>query len=216
MAEYIIQYIAVLDILLGLINYTPKHFYLINYVILIGKYFIAKCKRNGINLLFNEYKYTLKWKLTLDKNVYLKRCKLHVFEEKFAILHDALRHIRKYKYTSRKSRDNTIFLLSNLYVAFFYTEQAMFKNNCCKSSFVLSKKIVFLLLCYIPLYNQKKIKYKKKKKLCRAYLCMVYIKLILSLCSTISRCLYQLKIASWRLTLPLHHHCPCLFHKESL
>ena len=49
---------AVLDILLGLINYTPKHFYLINYVILIGKYFIAKCKRNGSDLLFNEYKYT--------------------------------------------------------------------------------------------------------------------------------------------------------------
>ena len=51
---------AVLDILLGLINYTPKHFYLINYVILTGKYFIAKCKRNGSNLFFNDYKYTLK------------------------------------------------------------------------------------------------------------------------------------------------------------
>ena len=84
---------AVLDILLGLINYTPKHFYLINYVILIGKYFIAKCKRNGSNLLFNDYKYTLKWKLSLDKNVYLKHKKLHVFEEKFAILHDALLHM---------------------------------------------------------------------------------------------------------------------------
>ena len=84
---------AVLDILLGLINYTPKHFYLINYVILIGKYFISKCKRNGSNLLFNEYKYTLKWKLSLDKNIYLKRYKLHVFEEKFDFLFDALRHM---------------------------------------------------------------------------------------------------------------------------
>ena len=70
----------------------PKHCYLINYVILTGKYFTDKCKENGSNLLFNVYKYTLKWKLSLDKNVYLNRYKLHVFEEKIAILHDALVH----------------------------------------------------------------------------------------------------------------------------
>ena len=74
---------AVLDILLGLINCTPKH--LVNYVTLTSKYFIVKCKRNGSNLLFNDDKYTLKWKLSLDKNVCLKCYKLHVFKEQFAI-----------------------------------------------------------------------------------------------------------------------------------
>ena len=51
--------------LLGLINHIPKYFYLMNFVILTGKYFVAKCKRNGRNLLFNDYKYTLKWELSL-------------------------------------------------------------------------------------------------------------------------------------------------------
>ena len=128
---------AVLDILLGLINYTPKHFYLINYVILIGKYFISKCKRNGSNLLFNEYKYTLKWKHSeMETKMFTSNVINYMYSRKNLLFYMMHLDICKYKYASRKSRDN-ILLLSNLYVVFFYTEQAMFKNNCCKCSFVL-------------------------------------------------------------------------------
>ena len=77
----------------------------------------------------------------LRQNVYLKHYKLHVFEEKFAISHDA-----QYKYACCKSRDNIILLLSNLYVVFFYTEQAMFKNNCYKCSFVLLEKLLYFFI----------------------------------------------------------------------
>ena len=46
---------TVLEVLLGLINLNPKFFYVVNLVVLLGKQFISRCKRNKKLILFIAY-----------------------------------------------------------------------------------------------------------------------------------------------------------------
>ena len=46
---------TVLEVLLGLINLNPKFFYVVNLVVLLGKQFISRCKRNKKIILFTVY-----------------------------------------------------------------------------------------------------------------------------------------------------------------
>ena len=82
--------LTVLTVLLGVLNYEPDHFHAINYVILIGKYFICQSKKNQKDLFFYNYLYTLKSKLDIDKTVYFQNNRQEVFANRFSILSDNL------------------------------------------------------------------------------------------------------------------------------
>ena len=82
--------LTVLNVLLGVLNFEPDHFHAINYVILIGKYFICQSKKNQKDLFFYNYLCTIKSKLNIDKRVYFQSNRQEVFAKRFSILTDNL------------------------------------------------------------------------------------------------------------------------------
>ena len=77
--------LTVLEVLLG-INTFVKHLYIpINYILLIGKYFIYKCKNNDRELFFNSFLYTMKY-LNIEKNISINQGNIEKFDLKYAKL----------------------------------------------------------------------------------------------------------------------------------
>ena len=76
---------TVLEVLLGLINLNPKFFYVVNLVVLLGKQFISRCKRNKKLILYTVYLDLIKDMIVVfEQNANVKDEK-ESFMEKFVI-----------------------------------------------------------------------------------------------------------------------------------
>ena len=64
--------LTVLEVLFGVLTSDPKDWFSINFIILMGKQFIAKCKKNNKALFFKNFLEYLKWVLKLEEGVYIK------------------------------------------------------------------------------------------------------------------------------------------------
>ena len=62
----------------------PKYWFPINFVLLTGKNFIYKCKKN--NFLQN-----LTWNMKLEEGIFIKQGKLSTFNDRYKILFDSLK-----------------------------------------------------------------------------------------------------------------------------
>ena len=82
--------LTILEVLLGVINCDPRYYYIINYVIIIGKYYISQSKKKQKDISFFNFLHTLKQKLRLDERVHIKQDCLPRFVEKFGILSDSI------------------------------------------------------------------------------------------------------------------------------
>ena len=82
--------LKVLGVLLGVVNFDVHYCHVINYVILMGKYFIYKSKKKQKDLFFYNFQYTLRSRLQIDEKVYVQQGRLDLFEKKFGILLDNL------------------------------------------------------------------------------------------------------------------------------
>ena len=71
-------------------NFDTNHYHAINYVILIGKYYICQSKKKGKDLFFLNFLHTLKCKLKVDEIVYDQRDKKDLFVKRFSISMDNL------------------------------------------------------------------------------------------------------------------------------
>ena len=81
---------TVLEVLLGSVNCNKFSYHMINTVILIGKYFIKLCKTNHNDMFFNAFLHTLKYFLTIEKNIYSAKNILPIFNERYIALFDKL------------------------------------------------------------------------------------------------------------------------------
>ena len=77
---------TILNVLLGVINFDTNHYHAINYVILVGKYFICQSKKKERDLFFFNFLHTLKCKLKIDEIVYIQRNRKDLFVKQFSIL----------------------------------------------------------------------------------------------------------------------------------
>ena len=82
---------TVLEILFGVINAEPKYWFPINFVLLTGKNFIYKCKKNNKELFLNNFLQNLTWNLKLEEGIFIKQGKLSTFNERYKILFDSLK-----------------------------------------------------------------------------------------------------------------------------
>ena len=87
---YVSKKLSVLDVLFGLINVNNDEFYWLNFAILIGKYFISKCKRNKSELNFQYYINMLKNRISIDKLIYNKQDRGTIFDARFMYLYNML------------------------------------------------------------------------------------------------------------------------------
>ena len=67
-----------------------KYWYMVNYIIIIGKYFIYKSRKNGEHLFFANFQKYLKWKLKLEQGVFISQGRLGIFEARLGLLYDNL------------------------------------------------------------------------------------------------------------------------------
>ena len=81
-------YLAVLDVLFGILNADPMYYYLLNYVILSTKYFIFTTKKQNEDLFFLKFLHTLKMRLALDKKLFKEKVKTEAFAERFDLLYE--------------------------------------------------------------------------------------------------------------------------------
>ena len=79
---------TVLEILFGVIRSDPKLRFSINFVILIGKSFVSKCKKNNQELFFSNFLEKLKLMVILEEGVYIRQGKSVTFNERYSLLHD--------------------------------------------------------------------------------------------------------------------------------
>ena len=82
---------TVLEILFGVINMEPKYWFPINFVLLTGKNFIYKCKKNNKELFLNNFLQNLTWNLKSEEGIFIKQGKLSTFNERYKILFDSLK-----------------------------------------------------------------------------------------------------------------------------
>ena len=82
--------ISVLEALFGIINVDKDQFYWLNFIILIAKYFISKCKQNVRELSLESFMKVLKSKISMEKIIYHKRDREHLFNERFLYLYNVL------------------------------------------------------------------------------------------------------------------------------
>ena len=78
---------TVLEVLLGCINCNKYFFYIINSVILIGKYSIKTCKQNQNDMFFSVFLQTLRYFLNIEKNIYSSKDSLSVFNDMYGVLY---------------------------------------------------------------------------------------------------------------------------------
>ena len=83
--------LSILEVLLGCINVSEEYFYILNYSILYGKYFINKCKKSQTELRWNHFCNILKNSLITDHLSYINQGKEHAFCRKFGMLLENLR-----------------------------------------------------------------------------------------------------------------------------
>ena len=82
--------LTVLEVLLGFLNFDSNFYYSINYVIIIAKFYLNKAKKNGKQILFLYFLYTLRDKLILEEKVYVKQDRSKVFSDRFGKLIESL------------------------------------------------------------------------------------------------------------------------------
>ena len=82
---------TVLEVLLGLINLNPKFFYVVNLVVLLGKQFISRCKRNKKLILFIAYLDLIKETLVVMEQSTNIKDENESFMEKFGLLKCVIR-----------------------------------------------------------------------------------------------------------------------------
>ena len=73
--------LTVLEVLLGFLNFDSDFYYAINYVIIIAKFYLNKAKKNGKQIFFLYFLYTLRDKLILEEKVYIKQDRSKVFSD---------------------------------------------------------------------------------------------------------------------------------------
>ena len=78
--------LTVLEIFFGVLKLDPKDWYTVNFVILIGKKFISKCKKNNKELFFNNFLEYLNWMLSLEEGVYIRQGKSTAFSARYSLL----------------------------------------------------------------------------------------------------------------------------------
>ena len=81
---------SVLETLFGMKNVEKSYYYWLNFVLLVGKYFISKCRKNAVEPCFSGFTKVLKSKIHMEKLIYQKRGKINLFTERFAYLYDNL------------------------------------------------------------------------------------------------------------------------------
>ena len=82
---------TVLEVLLGLINLNPKFFYMVNLVVLLGKQFTSRCKRNKKLILFIAYLDLIKETLVVMEQSANIKDENESFMEKFGLLKCVIR-----------------------------------------------------------------------------------------------------------------------------
>ena len=75
-----------LEVLLGFINLNPKFFYVVNLVVLLGKQFISRCKRNKKLILFVAYLDLIKETLVVMEQSANVKDENESFMEKFGLI----------------------------------------------------------------------------------------------------------------------------------
>ena len=77
------------DILLGILNPNNDiNIDILNYCILVGKWYIYQTKQNNSQIFFFNYLSTLKSKLEILETVYIERNKVKVFTDKWSFVYD--------------------------------------------------------------------------------------------------------------------------------
>ena len=82
--------LTVLEVLLGVVNIDRKYYSVVNYVILIGKYFICKSKKNNKDLFFQNFLKSLKYKINLELGAYISQDRTAAFKDRYGVLHEFL------------------------------------------------------------------------------------------------------------------------------
>ena len=82
--------LTVLEVLLGVVNIDRKYYSVVNYVILIGKYFICKSKKNNKYLFFQNFLKSLKYKINLELGAYISQDRTATFKDRYGVLHEFL------------------------------------------------------------------------------------------------------------------------------
>ena len=75
--------LTVLEVLLGVVNFDAHYCHAVNYVILMGTYFICKSKKKQKDLFFYNFQNILRFRLKTDEKVYVQQDRLDLFEKKF-------------------------------------------------------------------------------------------------------------------------------------
>ena len=73
-----------------MVNIDRKYYSVVNYVILIGKYFICKSKKNNKDLFFQNFLKSLKYKINLELGAYISQDRTAVFKDRYGVLHKFL------------------------------------------------------------------------------------------------------------------------------
>ena len=81
---------TVLEVLFGLVNMEQKYWYMVNYIIIIGKYFIYRSRKNGSHIVFTNFQNYLKWKLKLEQGVFISQGRIGIFKARLGLLYDLL------------------------------------------------------------------------------------------------------------------------------
>ena len=82
--------LSVLGTLFGTTNVCNDQYYWLNFVILIGKYFISKCKKNEVDLCLTGFLKILKSKIAIEKLIYEKSDKNNLFQQRFVYFYNVL------------------------------------------------------------------------------------------------------------------------------
>ena len=75
-----------LEILLGFYYIDKKYYYMLNYLIIYGKYYIFQCRSNRKNPSLRIFLLLVKDRLSLDKYIYISKGKSIQFDERFGFL----------------------------------------------------------------------------------------------------------------------------------
>ena len=84
---------TVLEALMGFLNYDSELFFIVNYIVLLGKYYIYVCKKDAkLSSLPSLYSFlcVIKDKLCIEQHVYMNQNKCHLYIERFGKLQSVL------------------------------------------------------------------------------------------------------------------------------
>ena len=73
-----------------MVNIDTKYYSVVNYDILLGKYFICKSKKNNKDLYFQNFLKILKYEIDLELGAYISQARTAVFKDRYGVLRDFL------------------------------------------------------------------------------------------------------------------------------